>query len=79
MVTFSLSSDKKQWHSVFDKFSQVPEQTPGPIIQPFAIAYPEGTKARYIKVEAKAQGACPDWHPGSEKKCWVFLDEVVVY
>ena len=79
MVTFSLSTDQKHWHSVYDKHTQVPEQTPGPIIQPFAIAYPEGTKARYVRVQAKAKGMCPEWHPGSKKPCWIFLDEVVVY
>jgi hypothetical protein len=33
---------------------------------------------RYIKVRAKNIGACPDWHPGSGGKAWLFVDEIMV-
>ena len=35
-------------------------------------------QARYVRVVAKTQGTCPDWHPGAGKKCWIFVDEISV-
>ena len=34
--------------------------------------------ARYIKVVAVNRGTCPDWHPGSGGKTWVFSDEIII-
>ena len=36
-------------------------------------------KARYIKVEVKGIGLCPDWHYGVGYPAWFFMDEVSVY
>ena len=36
------------------------------------------TKARYVKVVAKNQGNCPDWHVGEGQPAWIFADEIVV-
>ena len=36
------------------------------------------TKARYIKVIAKNQGVCPDWHVGEGQPAWIFADEIVI-
>ena len=36
-------------------------------------------KARYIKVEVKGVGLCPDWHYGVGYPAWFFMDEVSVY
>lgn len=35
--------------------------------------------ARYIKVDVKTLGLCPDWHYGVGYEAWFFLDEVGVY
>ncbi len=35
-------------------------------------------QARHIKVRAKSLSKCPDWHPGKGKKCWLFVDEILV-
>lgn len=79
IVEFSLSSDGKKWHSVYEKLNPLPEKEPGALIQPFSNAYPEGSKARYVKVKAVARGNCPAWHEGKGEKCWIFLDEIVVF
>ena len=34
--------------------------------------------ARYIKLEGENLRKCPEWHPGSGGKTWVFLDEIIV-
>jgi hypothetical protein len=36
------------------------------------------TKARYIKVIAKNQGNCPEWHPGDGQPAWIFADEILI-
>jgi len=79
MVEFSLSSNGKKWHSVYEKRSPLPEKAEGTLIQPFSNAYPLDSKARFIKVKAFSRGNCPDWHEGKGEKCWIFLDEIVVY
>jgi len=35
-------------------------------------------KARFIKVEAKGVGVCPEWHPAAGGKAWLFSDEIIV-
>jgi hypothetical protein len=36
------------------------------------------TKARYVKVIAKNQGTCPEWHVGEGQPAWIFADEIVI-
>ncbi|MBN1199621.1 MAG: family 20 glycosylhydrolase [Bacteroidales bacterium] len=79
MVEFSLSSNGKKWHSVYEKRNPLPEKAEGALIQPFSTAYPPGTTARYVKVKACSQGNCPGWHEGKGEKCWIFFDEIVVF
>jgi hexosaminidase len=79
MVEFSLSANGKIWRSVYEKRNTIPDGTEGAFIQPIANAYPEGSEARYIKVKAIARGNCPEWHEGKGEKCWIFVDEIVVY
>lgn len=43
----------------------------------FALDF-EKEEIRYIKIHAKNQGLCPDWHIGSGNKAWLFADEIVV-
>ena len=35
-------------------------------------------EARYVKVIAKCQTVCPQWHAGAGGKTWLFADEIVV-
>ena len=34
--------------------------------------------ARYVRVKAVNRKECPEWHPGSGGKTWVFSDEIIV-
>jgi hypothetical protein len=36
------------------------------------------TKAKYIRVVAKNQGVCPEWHLGAGEPAWIFADEIVI-
>ena len=79
MVEFSLSSNGKKWHSIYEKRNPLSGKEERAIIQPFSNSYPEGSVARYVRVKGYARGNCPDWHDGKGEKCWMFLDEIVVY
>lgn len=35
-------------------------------------------KIKYIKVQAKSIGNCPEWHYGKGNKSWIFIDEVEI-
>jgi arylsulfatase A-like enzyme len=35
-------------------------------------------RARYIRINARNVGICPDWHPGAGGKAWLFCDEIII-
>ena len=35
-------------------------------------------QARYVRLRAQSQGACPSWHSGAGGKAWLFVDEIRV-
>lgn len=35
-------------------------------------------KTRYVKIIAKNNGPCPDWHLGAGGKTWLFVDEITI-
>ena len=35
-------------------------------------------EARFVKVNAKNIGICPEWHSGSGNRGWLFVDEIVI-
>jgi hypothetical protein len=39
---------------------------------------PYPVACRYLKVEAESLLQNPKWHPGAGKKCWIFVDEILV-
>jgi len=40
--------------------------------------FEEWVEAKYIRVHAKNIGRCPEDHPGSGEKAWLFIDEIQV-
>ena len=47
-------------------------------IKSFRIDLSMVDQIQYIKTKVKNVSVCPEWHPGSGGKAWVFADEVVV-
>ena len=47
-------------------------------IKSFRIDLSMINQIQYITIKAKSVSVCPDWHPGSGGRAWVFADEVVV-
>jgi len=57
--------------------SEAGETMPLPDIHAFSFCN-EGIKARYIRIKATNIGVCPEGHPGSGGKAWLFSDEIIV-
>ena len=74
---FSISTDGKQYSNLPPVKNTVDEKEEGPVIKEFSVEV-KRKSARYIKVKAINRGKCPDWHPGSGKKAWIFVDEIVI-
>jgi len=77
-VIFSLSSDGKKYHSINDYGNDTPLVLDKGLIKEVSHLFPD-TKARYIRVRAKNRGVCPKGHEGEGEKCWLFVDEIVVF
>ena len=77
-VSYSISSDNTTYKP-FGSFTFAEDRD-------LQVKFVEGkaesdspVKARYIKVEVKGIGLCPDWHYGVGYPVWFFMDEVSVY
>ena len=77
-VEYSLSSDKKRWHSINQVLNTVSPKEEQVFIQPFTQPFPS-TRARYLRVTAKNYGVCPAWHEGAGQPSWIMIDEIAVY
>lgn len=78
-VEIALSADGDSFRTV-KKFRKEKGAGLNPYasIKEFTAEIGSYVKARYVKVIAENIGKCPDWHPGSGGKAWIFCDEIVV-
>ena len=59
------------------KFQEETIADPAYTAKDFVSSFSE-RKARFVKVKAKNVGICPEWHPGSGNRGWLFVDEIVI-
>ena len=76
-VSFQLSDDGQAWRDAGSVPSTVGPHADGAIVRDFAVTLPEGSKARYIRVHARAPVTCPPWHKGAGNRSFIFCDEIV--
>ena len=76
-VKFAVSADNKSFTELPSVKNTVGERTNGPVVKDFTVKL-NGKSARYIRVQAVNSVNCPALHPGSGKKAWVFVDEIVI-
>ena len=76
-VVISISQDGKKYKSVKTFDIDARKQNDNPEIKKFQTAI-NNSDIRYVKINAKNIGACPDWHDGSGGKAWLFVDEIIV-
>jgi len=73
----SFSRDGEIWRVIQRVSNEVSEKDEDVSINRLTADFPtEAT--RFIRIVAKNRGVCPEWHPGSGEKSWIFCDEVVV-
>ncbi len=75
-VSVQVSEDGVTYTSLGENTFSNEKEVTGAVIQP--VSFNIKSKTRYIKVTAINQGTCPAWHPGSGKRCWLFVDEIAV-
>jgi len=76
-IDFYVSNDKENFIKIGTVKNDYPQKSGLVTIKTFSINFAKKSY-RYIKVIANSVKTCPDWHPGSGGKAWVFADEIIV-
>ena len=76
-VEFSVSDDGVRFVPVAKFEEPVPTAHRPPAIKEFSQKLSKA-KARYVRIQARNVGICPDWHLGKGDKAWLFVDEIIV-
>ncbi len=76
-VTFSFSDDGKNFSNEQIIQNDISPEDEGALQKEFR-AELKNQKARYVRVQAKNIGKCPDWHKGKGDKAWLFVDEIII-
>jgi len=76
-VEFSVSADGNNYKVLGKQRCKIDPKADGGLTQDFSVMS-SGMNVRYIRVQAKNRGTCPDWHPGAGNPSWLFIDEIVV-
>jgi arylsulfatase len=75
-VELAVSADGDAFE-VLERFERVTGRDPAQETQGFEVRC-EPRRARFVRVRAKNNGACPTWHAGAGGQGWLFVDELVV-
>ena len=76
-VQVEISNDGKAFVKVEKKILGNAKNDPVKIIKRVTFSfYPKDYQ--YIRISAENQGVCPQWHPGSGNKAWIFVDEITI-
>jgi predicted alpha-1,2-mannosidase len=75
-VQYYVSKDRINYQHIGTIKNDVSPRILGVNIKNFTLNF--SIKARYIKVIAKNQGVCPDWHVGEGQPAWIFADEIII-
>jgi len=78
-VTYSVSTDKENFVPFGESFEFAEDRDLQVKFVAGKAEVASPVKARYIKVQVKTIGLCPDWHYGVGYPAWFFMDEVAVY
>lgn len=76
-IKFSVSSEGQTFKPVA-KFEHPLIKTELPEGPKYFTKAIDEEQIRYIKVQAKTVGYCPEWHEGSGGKSWIFMDEIII-
>jgi len=77
-MTVWLSEDGAAWREAGTATHDVPAEQLEPVQRRLAVAVPDGSRARYVRVRAASAGLLPAWHGGAGRPSWIFADELIV-
>ena len=77
-LKFSVSLDGLNYELISVFVNDFPDDRYGSFIKDFQLNLANKTAFRFLKVEAKNYGNCPQWHLGKGGKTWLFFDEIIV-
>jgi hypothetical protein len=75
-VSFMVSPDGITWFTLHTEKNSTPLDSYGAILKEFMCT--QSIETRYLKIEAKNRGNCPDWHLGAGYPSWIFADEIII-
>ncbi len=76
-VIYSISDNGKDFVLVGEIKNDSPQNENTPLVKSFETET-KNISGRYIRVNAKNIGVCPEWHKGAGEKAWIFIDEIRV-
>ena len=76
-VEFAVSGDGRDFEAIATVKSDVSPNFADVAIEDFSVKV-SGKKARFVRIQAKSTGLCPDWHPSAGGKAWLFADEIII-
>lgn len=76
-IHYSISLDDEEWIAHKSYLNRESQEGSPVGIKDFSVPGQQ-QKARYIKIEAKEPGLCPDWHLAKDQATYMYCDEVVV-
>jgi hypothetical protein len=72
------SGDGKTWNKAIDRQYPVNTSMQAAQVHLLSESTPQPVSCRFLKVQAESLLQNPKWHPGVGKKCWIFVDEILV-
>jgi len=76
-VEYSYSADGSSYTTVGTINTEKYPADQGNRIETYFSSFP-AVEARYVRVVARGQITCPQWHAGAGNKAWLFCDEIIV-
>lgn len=76
-IKYQISKNGRNFREVFSQEIDACKQDNFMVKKQFRAAL-GSENCRYIKIIAENIKYCPEWHPGSGEKSWIFADEVIV-
>lgn len=75
-VKYSISNDGVNFKPLAQIANQFDTKKEGAFITTFEAK--KSVATRYVKMQAKNIGKCPEWHPGAGGDTWLFIDEITI-
>ena len=76
-VEVQMSLDGKSYHSLGQEIIDSLTRHDTDALKDISLSF-DPVEIRYLRIQVKNLAVCPDWHPGTGSKAWLFVDELLV-